>query len=345
MLSSPLPHNPNEDHEVPEVSADGISSIDFSPTANHMAATAWDCTVRIWEVSMGPNGGIQIAPKAMQSHNEPLLCSAFHHDGSGVYFGGTNGQVKLWDFGSNQVRQVAQHDGGVRECFFLKDHGFLVTGSWDKKVCYWDCRSSTPVHTQPVNERVYAMDVKGNMLTVATANRLLEVFDLRNPAAPRMTMESPLKWQTRCVACFHDERGFLVGSIEGRVGVHHCDSNLASNNFTFKCHRQTESGSKQEVYAVNAIKVHPTYGTFVTCGSDGSFHFWDKEVKRRLKAMERCNESISCASFNADASLFAYAVSYDWRFGVEQYNPDAKRSHILVHLVNQSDVQPYTASK
>lgn len=175
-MNSHAAHNPNGDHEVPEVATDGISSVHFSPTANYMTATAWDCTVRVWEVSPTNGSNLEISPKAMQSHTEPILCSAFHRDGSGVFFGSTNGQVKFWDFASNQVRQVAQHEEGVRECFFLNEQGYLVTGSWDKKVCYWDSQSPNPVHTQPMGERVYAMDVKGNMLTVATANRQLKVL-------------------------------------------------------------------------------------------------------------------------------------------------------------------------
>lgn len=78
-------------------------------------------------------------------------------------------------------------------------------------------------------------------------------------------------------------------------------------------------------------------------GSDGAFNFWDKESKRRLKAMDRCSDSISCASFNADGSLFAYAVSYDWRFGVEYYNPDTMKSRIFVHLVDDNEARPQSS--
>eukprot|EP00210_Caulerpa_lentillifera_P007407 g7078.t1 len=351
-LSPPSPvsnTNPNHDHEVPQVSPDGISSIHFSPTSNLMTATSWDGTIRIWEISSPMSGAYfggssnrspQINPKAIQEQQEPILCSAFHRDGNGVFFGGVDGQAKYWDFSANQVQQVAQHEQGVKSCFFLKDHGYLVTGSWDQKVCYWDGRSPNPIHVQLVNERVFAMDAKGNTIVVTTGNRKVKVFDLRNPSQAKVDIDSPLKWQTKCVACFNDEKGLLIGSLEGRVGVHHFESNMTTKNFTFKCHRQGDARSSQEVYTINAIEVHPNYGTFVTCGSDGTFHIWDKESKRRLKAMERCNDSISCASFNADGSYFAYAVSYDWRFGVEYYNPDTMKSRILIHMVDDNEVKP-----
>ena len=36
---------------------------------------------------------------------------------------------------------------------------------------------------------------------------------------------------------FPDKSGYLVGSVEGRVAVHHVEDALQSKNFTFKCHR------------------------------------------------------------------------------------------------------------
>lgn len=43
-----------------------------------------------------------------------------------------------------------------------------------------------------------------------------------------------------------------VGSIEGRVGVHHLDDAQTSKNFTFKCHRDGN-----DIYSVNSLNFHP----------------------------------------------------------------------------------------
>lgn len=43
-----------------------------------------------------------------------------------------------------------------------------------------------------------------------------------------------------------------VGSIEGRVGVHHLDDAQQNKNFTFKCHRENN-----EIYSVNSLNFHP----------------------------------------------------------------------------------------
>ena len=43
-----------------------------------------------------------------------------------------------------------------------------------------------------------------------------------------------------------------VGSIEGRVGVHHIDDSQQSKNFTFKCHREGN-----DIFSVNSLNFHP----------------------------------------------------------------------------------------
>lgn len=145
---------------------------------------------------------------------------------------------------------------------------------------------------------------------------------------------SPLKYQTRCVAAFPDQQGFLVGSIEGRVGVHHLDEQQQNKNFTFKCHRE---GS--EIYSVNSLNFHPVHHTFATAGSDGSFNFWDKDSKQRLKAMSRCNQPIPCSTFNNDGSIFAYAVCYDWSKGAENHNPATAKNYIFLHVPQEAEVK------
>ena len=88
----------------------------------------------------------------------------------------------------------------------------------------------------------------------------------------------------RCLTCFPDSQGYMVGSVEGRVAVQHLEDAQQSKNFTFKCHRDGN-----DVYAVNGITFHPQYGTFVTSGSDGSYNFWDK--------VRRCGSLLLLAAY------------------------------------------------
>ncbi|EFN55068.1 hypothetical protein CHLNCDRAFT_23906 [Chlorella variabilis] len=349
--------NPNKDLEVPNAPSDGISSLRFSPASNLMVATSWSGQVLCWDVQATTG---QAIPKAATTLDKPVLCSAWSADGSTVFAGGCDNGVKMWNLGTNQQQQVAQHAAPVRHCFFMRQMNMLVTGSWDKTVKYWDLRSPTPAHTQPMPERVYAMDVRDELMVVGTADRQLQVFNLGTPGQVYKSLASPLKYQTRCIACFPDKTGYLLGSIEGRVAVHHVEDALQSKNFTFKCHREG-----QDVYAVNHMAFHPQFGTFVTAGSDGAYNFWDKDSKQRLKAMAKCGMPIPCGDFNRrapapralrlqgrpctrllhlaqDGSIYAYAVSYDWSRGYSEYNPTTAKNQIFLHAPQESEVKGRT---
>ncbi|KAL6177742.1 hypothetical protein ACLB2K_049265 [Fragaria x ananassa] len=290
-------HNPNNSFEVAQPPTDSVSSLSFSPKSNLMVSTSWDNQVRCWDVQkIGTS--IAATPKSSYSH----------------------------DHASQYCAQRGKMMGWLCS---------LEEASWDKTLKYWDLRQPNPVHTQLLPERCYALTVKYPLMVVGTADRNLIMFNLHNPQTEFKRIISPLKYQTRCVAAFPDQQGFLVGSIEGRVGVQHLNERQESKNFTFKCHRENNV-----IYSVNSINFHPVHHTFATAGSDGSISFWDKDSKQRLKAMSKCNQPIPCSTFNNDGSIFAYSVCYDWHKGAGNHNPSIAKTSIFLHLPQDADVKP-----
>lgn len=211
-----------------------MSGVPFlpQPTANLLVATSWNNSAYCWEITAQG----QTIPKAqLKDHTQPVLCCAWNADGSQVFTGSCDKTVRLWNLATSQSQQVAQHDAPIRHCFFIPTMNLLVTGGWDKTIRFWDCRTPSPALTTQLAERVYAMDVNHPLLVVGTADRNLHVYNLTQPQTPYKSLQSPLKWQTRCVACFPDRTGYLVGSIEGRVAVQHVEDQVAKErNFTFK---------------------------------------------------------------------------------------------------------------
>ena len=55
---------------------------------------------------------------------------------------------------------------------YFNDGGMMyIPGSWDKTIKFWDCRTANPVHTETLPERVFAMDVKEELMVVACADK------------------------------------------------------------------------------------------------------------------------------------------------------------------------------
>ena len=199
-------------------------------------------------------------------------------------------------------------------------------------------------------ERAYCADVDYPMAVVGTAGRGIIIYQLDGQPKEFKKVESPLKYQHRCVSIFKDKKstptGFALGSVEGRVAIQYVNAANPKDNFTFKCHRSngavngfqvcnyglcqssltsmTPLPSFQDIFAVNDIAFHPVHGTLATVGSDGKYSFWDKDARTKLKTSDACEQAITKCAFNKDGNIFAYAVSYDWSKGHEFYNAQKK---------------------
>ncbi len=200
-------YNPNKDVELTSPPTDGISSLSWSPTANFIVATSWDKNVRCWEVQA--NG--QSQPKAMVSHSQPVLCCDWSADGTTVFAGDCDRAVQSWNLQTNQQTKIAEHQAPVRHLKFISEMNLLVTASWDKTLKYWDLRSPNAVFTHQLPERCYALDCQHPLLVVGTADRHIQIFNLANPQVVFKNLQSPLKFQTRCISCFPDKQ---VGQVE-----------------------------------------------------------------------------------------------------------------------------------
>ncbi|SCU87211.1 LAMI_0D05182g1_1 [Lachancea mirantina] len=327
---------------------DSISEIAFSPQQDFLfSVSSWDSKVRVWDV----NGGMPQCRAEFQ-HQGPVLATKWSMDGTKIASGGCDNAVMAYDVASGAAQQVGAHDSAVKSICFAQcgpsNTECLVSGSWDKTIRYWDMRQPQAVSTVAMPDRVYCMDSKQKLLVVGTAERHISVIDLTNPSAIFKTTMSPLKWQTRSVSCYIEGNGFAIGSIEGRCAIQYVDEQeQRKSGFSFKCHRVQQqatgsaggrASSESLVYPVNCIQFHPLYGTFATAGGDGSFHFWDKNQRHRLKGFPSLKASIPTCSFNRNGTVFAYALSYDWHEGHMGNRPDYPNV-VRLHATTDEEVK------
>eukprot|EP00300_Choanocystis_sp_HF-7_P005761 c14257_g1_i1.p1 GENE.c14257_g1_i1~~c14257_g1_i1.p1 ORF type:complete len:397 (+),score=55.28 c14257_g1_i1:173-1192(+) len=306
---------------------DAFSSVSWSPVADHIAAGTWDGQVLCWEALAQGNTGL-----CSFAFEAPVLSTCWASTGNRVYAGlagfaamGTPGahQAMMWDLESNTAAVCAAHASPIKEMFFCEQLASLVTGSWDGTVKFWDHRSQEPWATLPLPDRCYAMDSMWPLLVVGCAERHVVTYDLAKLAVAGVAADSlfsqspsPLKFQTRCVAVNpHLPSAYAIGSIEGRVGYLTDMASDKSAPFFFKCHRK-----EQAVYAVNAMHFNPAAarrGELATCGSDGTVGFWDLDTRKGINKLPTKEQSITAGRFNAQGTMFAYAVSYDWHKGAD----------------------------
>lgn len=326
---------------VPNIGEDSISDIAFSPQAEFLAVSNWDKKNRIYEVT---NAGV-VEGRALYEHEGPILTTRFSADGTKVVSGGADKQIKLFDLASQQAQTIGMHDDAVRVVRYVscgpQNTQCVVSGSWDKTLRYWDMRQQQPICTLNMPERVYAMDSSQKLLVVGTAERHVLIINLDSPDKIFKTTMSPLKYQTRSIGCYPKGDGYAIGSIEGRCGIQYIDDmQQKQNGFSFKCQRVNKPGSKESnIYALNSIVFNPQFGTFATAGSDGTFSFWDKDSRHRLKGYPALGATIPVVNFNRTGMLFAYALSYDWSKGY-QGNSMNYPNTVRIHVCKEDEVKP-----
>ncbi|KAN0065812.1 RNA export factor gle2 [Thecaphora frezii] len=351
-----------QDQEVTPGPTDGVSALSFSPAADFLAVASWDNHVRIYRIDKA--NPQPVSPWQQYTHEAPVLDVCWSGDGAKVISVGADKVARCFDMNTNTPTVVAQHDQPIRCVRWLNAcGGVLVTAGWDKQLKIWKL-DPQPNQVQMLNlpERAYSMDVCGSNVVVAMAERGVLAFRLEENGqiTPLSEHTSPLKYQTRSVAALPDGDGYALGGVEGRVAVQYFhdppDKDGKCKKFAFKCHRRAHTDhpdvprNESHLFPVNAIAFN-VHGTFATGGGDGSINFWCKQSRTRLKTFEtkgptnapkelfKTNPNrvpISAIAFNRDATIFAYAVSYDWHKGYQGANPENK---VFIQPVNYEDVK------
>ena len=66
--------------------------------------------------------------------------------------------------------------------------------------------------------------------------------------------------------------------------------------------------------------------------------------RSRLKHTQRMKLPIVATAFNYNASLLAYATSYDWSQGASAYDPKKHKPQIYIHTVETNDIDRRSTS-
>jgi mRNA export factor len=191
--------NPNDDIMVNNSPRETVQSISWSPNNRFLAAGGWDSKVSLYQVNS--NNG-QTKPVAQTKHDAPVLDTSFHDDGSGLFSSSCDKTVKFWKFQGNQSSVVAKHEKPIKGCYWNKQLRMLITGGWDKRLCYWDLRQKKLACSVNLPERLYCMDVLHPLVVCATANRRIVMYHLSKPDKVFREAESKLNFQSRVIAAF-----------------------------------------------------------------------------------------------------------------------------------------------
>ncbi|BFZ62391.1 proteinral transcription repressor [Saitoella coloradoensis] len=130
---------------------DGVTTVAISPDGRYVAAGSLDKIVRVWDSQTG------YLLERLEGHKDSVYSVAFSPDGKDLLSGSLDKTIKLWELnsprglptgrdakGGNCKLTFSGHKDFVLSVCLSPDGRWVVSGSKDRCVEFWDPRDGTP---------------------------------------------------------------------------------------------------------------------------------------------------------------------------------------------------------
>jgi len=157
----------------------GVLNVAFSPDGTVLASSAYDNTVRLWDVATSK----QIAVLDDQGVLSDTL--AFSPDGKLLASGGNDRTVRLWTVATHQaIGQPLKVGSEVTAVVFTPDSTMLLSGDQAGKVRRWNATNGAPIGG-PLNAhndwiRGLAVSPDGRAIATASRDNTARLWNLNN---------------------------------------------------------------------------------------------------------------------------------------------------------------------
>jgi len=214
--------------------------------------------------------------------------------------------VFLWDVASGRViRKFRGHTSRVNSGKFNEDCSVLVSGSYDKTVRIWDCKSNSndPIQTmQEARDSISSVFVSRFEILSGSVDGNLRIYDIRNGKLLTDTIGQPitsviLSHDNNCILAssldhsvrlMDKEEGQILSEYRGHKNASYKIDSCLSNDDAYVISGSEDhlvyiwdlveakqiAKLKGHTNTVCGLSYHPSEEMLLTCSSDGTIRLW-----------------------------------------------------------------------
>lgn len=261
------------------VPKDYISDIRIISSDNRVVVSCWDGSLSLFDITQQ-----QLLMKLQ--HSWPLTSCHVSKDGR-IWAGSVQGEVLEADWESERLipNDTMSFSLGVSGITSI-DH-FIIASSWDGSLIVLDYLRNQIVKQWKFEEKIFQLCASEVRVMCSLSSGKVKLIQF--PSWDITETESGLKYQCRSCTLIPNNRGFVQGSVDGRVSVEFFDDQ--SPKFAFRCHRMNLE-EVQMVFPVTALAFQPNSLNLFTGGADGKIVSWNLVTRKKQEEFHKLDDTI-----------------------------------------------------
>ncbi|MEB3216716.1 MAG: NB-ARC domain-containing protein [Nostocales cyanobacterium 94392] len=268
-----------------------ILSLAFSSDGQTLASSSQDGKVRLWDMQTGQCNSI------LTGHDKIVSSVAFappHLPDCHLASGSDDNTIKLWNPDGECSKTLQGHDDWVYSVAFNPQVNILASGSRDRNIKIWDCRTGECLHTLVGHEgrvKSVSFSSNGTLLATASDDKTIKIWNVNNQTCLRTLTGHQDKLD--CVV--FGPNGKIIASTGCDKSIKTWDSNTGELLHTLPAHSRR----------IRMVVFSSDNRILASCSDDGTVKLWDAHTGNHIRTLSGHDKAVWAVAISPDNNILA----------------------------------------